>query len=88
MGHGPAVKLGKDNAAEYKTKLGVKMFIAYTIIYAIFVAINVNSPTSMESNVMGTTLAVTYGFGLIIVAIIQALVYNHLCTKAENEMNK
>ncbi len=88
MGHGPAVKLGKDNAAEYKTKLGVKMFFAYTVIYAIFVAICVNSPTTMESNVMGTTLAVTYGFGLIVVAIIQALIYNHFCTKAENEMNK
>jgi hypothetical protein len=34
MGHGPAVKLGKDYASSYKTKLGIRMFIAYTIVWA------------------------------------------------------
>ncbi len=44
MGHGPAVKLGKDNAAAYKTKLGIRMFIVYTWFYATFVILNTTKP--------------------------------------------
>lgn len=87
MGHGPAVKLGKDNASAYKTKLGVKMFIAYTIVYAIFVVINATNPKAMEAIVMGQTAAVLWGFGLIALALVQAVIYNHLCTKAEANLN-
>ncbi len=62
MGHGPAVKLGKDNAATFKTKLGVKMFIAYTLVYATFVILNTtNPPKIMESIVFGQTAAVIWG---------------------------
>lgn len=87
MGHGPAVKLGKDNASAYKTKLGVKMFIAYTIVYAIFVVINATNPKAMEMVVMGQTAAVLWGFGLIALALVQAVIYNHLCNKAEANLN-
>ncbi|PLY06443.1 MAG: hypothetical protein C0622_00890 [Desulfuromonas sp.] len=87
MGHGPAVKLGKDNASGFKTKLGIKMFIAYTIVYAIFVIINTTNPKVMEATVMGQTAAVIWGFGLIGLALIMAVIYNHLCTKAEEKMN-
>ena len=87
MGHGPAVKLGKDNASAYKTKLGVKMFIAYTIVYAIFVVINATNPKAMEAIIMGQTAAVLWGFGLIALALVQAVIYNHLCTKAEANLN-
>jgi uncharacterized membrane protein (DUF485 family) len=89
MGHGPAVKLGKDNAQDYKTALGIKMFIVYTLVYIIFVAINVMSPASMENTVFaGLNLAVVYGFGLIAFALVLAIVYNHFCTKAEDRLNK
>ena len=87
MGHGPAVKLGKDNAASFKTKLGVKMFIAYTLVYATFVILNTTNPKVMESIVFGQTAAVIWGFGLIILALVMAVIYNHLCTKAEEQMN-
>ncbi|WP_461677233.1 DUF485 domain-containing protein [Solidesulfovibrio sp.] len=87
MSHGPAVKLGKDLAVGYKTTLGIWMFFLYTIIYAGFVIINVYSPTMMELDVLGVNLAVVYGFGLIVFAMFQALIYNHLCTKAEARMN-
>ncbi|MHC1788731.1 MAG: DUF485 domain-containing protein [Solidesulfovibrio sp.] len=63
------------------------MFFLYTIIYAGFVIINVYSPTMMELDVLGVNLAVVYGFGLIVFAMFQALIYNHLCTKAEARMN-
>ncbi|MBE0503041.1 MAG: DUF485 domain-containing protein [Desulfuromonadales bacterium] len=87
MGHGPAVKLGKDEAAAYKTKLGVKMFIGYTIVYFTFIIINATNPKAMEATIMGQTAAVLWGFGLISLALIQAVIYNHLCTKAESDMN-
>lgn len=87
MAHGPAVKLGKDNASAYKTKLGVRMFIAYTLVYAIFVAINATNPKTMQAIVLGQTAAVIWGFGLIALALVLAVIYNHLCTKAEVRMN-
>lgn len=87
MGHGPAVKLGKDNAAGFKTKLGVKMFIAYTLVYATFVVLNTTNPKMMEATIMGQTAAVMWGFGLIALALVMAVIYNHLCTKAEEKMN-
>jgi phosphotransferase system glucose/maltose/N-acetylglucosamine-specific IIC component len=87
MGHGPAVKLGKDNASAYKTRLGVKMFIAYTLVYAIFVATNATNPKSMQEIYLGQTAAVLWGFGLIGLALVMAIIYNGLCTKAEIKMN-
>ena len=87
MGHGPAVKLGKDNAAGYKTKIGISMFIVYTLTYFGFVVINAVNPALMQETVLGQTLAVTYGFGLLFFALILAVIYNHLCTAAEKRMN-
>lgn len=87
MGHGPAVKLGKDNAASYKTRLGITMFIIYTAVYSGFVAINAIKPSLMQTIVLGQTLAVVYGFGLLFFALILAVVYNRLCNAAEARMN-
>ncbi len=88
MGHGPAVKLGKDNASAYKTRLGIWMFFLYTAVYAGFVAINAIKPSLMQKIFMGQTLAITYGFGLLIFALVLAVIYNMLCCSAESRMNK
>ena len=88
MDHGPAVELGEDKASSYKSKLGVKLFIVYSLVYALFVAINVASPETMEMKaVFGLNLAVTYGFFLILLAIVMGVVYNYFCTKAEDRLN-
>ncbi|MFC1510621.1 DUF485 domain-containing protein [Candidatus Omnitrophota bacterium] len=88
MGHGPAKKWGKDNASEYKTKVGIKLFAVYCLIYSGFVAINTIKPKLMGIKVaFGLNLACFYGFGLIILAIIMGLFYTDACTKAENKMN-
>ncbi len=87
MGHGPAVKLGKDNAASYKTKLGIMMFLVYTLTYFGFVVINATSPALMEKVYFGQTLAVLYGFFLIIFAFVLAIIYNQFCTAAEKRLN-
>ena len=89
MSHGPAVQWEQDNASQIKAKVGVYLFVFYTLIYAIFIVINVASPKSMGIIVLfGLNLACVYGFGLIILAMVMGLIYNQFCTNAEYRMNK
>jgi uncharacterized membrane protein (DUF485 family) len=86
MLHEPATPAGKDPAGPYKMRLGLKMFAAYALFYAGFVAINLLSPLTMATIVFaGLNLATVYGFALIIVALVQALIYNVLCNRKEAE---
>ena len=88
MLHEPAAQSGEDHAQDFKSRLGVRMFIIYALVYAIFVAINVISPLSMENTIfLGLNLAVVFGFGLIILALIMALIYNRICSLKEKELN-
>lgn len=87
MLHEPAAPSGKDPASEYKKRIGVVMFIIYSAIYAGFVLINVISPLTMDLIVfLGLNLAVVYGFGLILIALILALIYNRMCGLKEAEL--
>ncbi len=88
MGHGPATNWGKDHAVGFKSRLGIYLFILYALIYALFVALNVVSPDSMNLLIGEQNLAVVYGFGLIVGALLLGLIYNTLCSKAEDRMNK
>ena len=57
-------------------RLGLWLFAFYTSLYLGFVLINAFAPTTMEINVvLGLNLAIVYGFGLIIAAVILALIY-------------
>jgi uncharacterized membrane protein (DUF485 family) len=87
MKHGPATDWSKDKASKFKTRIGVWMFILYAIIYAGFVIINTFNPKIMGSDIGGSNLAIIYGFGLIIFALMLAFVYNAICTAAEEELN-
>jgi len=88
MLHEPAAQSGPDPAQGYKSKLGVWMFFVYAIIYAGFVAVNIISPLTMEKTIfLGLNLAVVYGFGLIIFALVLALIYNFLCGMKEKELS-
>ena len=87
MLHEPAQQSGDDLASSYKSRLGVRMFWIYAIVYAGFVLINVIWPTTMNTEIVaGLNLAVVYGFGLIVLAMILALIYNWLCTRKEKEL--
>ena len=89
MLHEPASKIGADKAAEKKAKLGVKMFIIYTLVYSGFVIIGLTKPELMGLNLFGgQNIAIVYGFGLIILAIVMGFIYNYSCTKMEDRMNK
>ena len=86
--HGPAAKLGADKAAAKKAKLGVILFFVYLIIYSGFVVIGLYDPDLMGAHVLGKqNLAIVYGFGLIILAIVMGFIYNAACTRMENKMN-
>ncbi|MCP4214754.1 MAG: DUF485 domain-containing protein [bacterium] len=67
--------------------MGLILFGVYSLIYAGFVAINTLAPKTMGNEIfLGLNLAVVYGFGLIILAIIMGVVYNHVCTGLEDKM--
>jgi len=88
MHQGPVVELDEDNASRYKSILGVKLFVLYCIFYGGFVLIATFAPELLHSKIIfGLNLAITYGFGLIIFAIILGLIYNHACKNAEKKQN-
>jgi len=87
MLHEPAKQSGDDLASSYKSRLGVRMFLVYAVSYAGFVLINVLWPKTMGTIIIaGLNLAVVYGFGLIVFAIILALIYNWMCSRKEKEL--
>jgi uncharacterized membrane protein (DUF485 family) len=89
MLHEPATPSGKDPAGPYKRRLGIWMFLFYALFYAGFVAINLLNPPAMGIIVFaGLNLATVYGIGLIVVALIQALIYDAMCRKKEAELEE
>ncbi len=80
MLHEPAATSGPDPAFAYKRRLGVIMCAVYAAVYAVFIAINLITPKLMGTVVfIGLNLAVTYGFGLILLALLMALIYSTAC---------
>lgn len=77
-----------DRAISYKTRLGVWMFFVYALVYVGFILINIVKPVLMEKEIIfGLNLAVVYGFGLIVLSVIMALIYNTLCVRKEKALN-
>ncbi|EGW37601.1 DUF485 domain-containing protein [Desulfosporosinus sp. OT] len=84
MSHGPATEWKENKTLDKKkARLGVVMFIIYTIIYAGFIYINVMDSSIMRINIGSFNVAIVYGFGLIILALVLAIIYNKICTNAE-----
>ena len=77
----------EDNAAVAQYGIQMRLFLVYAAVYGTFVAINLFAPVLMETIVLfGMNLAVTYGMGLIIFAIVLALIYNRKCAKIDSEI--
>ena len=83
MEHEPASEWKEDKSENFKTKLGLIMIAIYTVVYFTFIIIAVANPQLMAKDVGGLNLAVVYGFGIIILAIIQALIYNFASSRHE-----
>lgn len=87
MLHEPATPSTKDRAAPFKARVGLWMFLFYLLVYAGFVAINLINTSLMARTIMlGLNLATVYGFGLIILAFLEALIYNAICLKHEKKI--
>lgn len=77
-----------DLASGKKAKLGIIFFFIYFFFYASFVAIGVLNYELMAIEVFkGINLAIFYGMGLIIFAVLLGILYNYLCTRYEDKMN-
>ncbi len=89
MLHGPAAEMGTDRASKQKAKLGLILFLVYASLYVVFVVIGVLYTDLMSTKViLGLNLAITFGIGLIILAMVMGFVYSLICTNMEDKMNK
>ncbi len=69
----------------HNARLGFLLFAIYLSLYGGFVFLNAFSAETMElTPVAGVNLAILYGFGLIIAAVVLALIYGWL-SKEEAE---
>jgi len=75
-------------------RLGIGLFVIYLVLYGTYVFMNAFSARTMEATpIAGVNLAILFGFGLILAALMLALVYGFLCDsdntaadKQENEL--
>lgn len=65
--------------AARNARYGLVLFALYFSFYAVFVILNAFQPTAMSVTLMGINLAIIYGMGLIIAALVLALIYCWLC---------
>ena len=64
------------------SRIGVVLFLVYLALYAGFVLLAAFSPKTMQRTpYAGVNLAISYGFALIIAALVLALLYGVLCRR-------
>ena len=85
--HEPAQEWKRDSASSIKELLGLWLFFLYLIVYVGFILINVISPKFMGIDVGSLNVAITYGLGLIVLAMVLSFAYNHVSTHAEELLN-
>lgn len=67
--------------ATRNARIGLVLFAIYLLLYGGFVLLNTFAPQTMEATPFaGINLAILYGFGLIVAALVMALLYGVLCT--------
>ena len=68
-----------DSAATKNSRLGLKLFALYFVLYAGFMALTVTQPLAMGDSVGPFNLGVAYGLFLIVSALVLAIVYMLAC---------
>ena len=77
---------GNAGIVSRNARNGLWLFLIYLLLYSGFVVLNTFAPNRMaQPFVAGINLAVVYGFGLIVAALILALVYLFLCSMGAQE---
>ncbi len=70
---------------QYNARLGLWLFGLYLLLYGGFVLVNAFSPETMEQTPFGgINLAISWGFGLILAAVILSFVYGLFCKASED----
>jgi uncharacterized membrane protein (DUF485 family) len=70
-------------ATTQQSRYGLTLFLVYVIFYGLFVYLSAFRPDVMANRPFGgVNLAVLYGLGLIIAAIVLALLYMVICRRA------
>ena len=88
MEHEPAPKWQAEKSEGFKTKLGLYMFGIFAPVYLAFILVCIISPKLMAKDIGSLNVAIVFGFGIIILAIILAIIYNAICSKRESMENK
>ena len=77
--HLPAEPTATDRR---NTRLGLGLFAGYCAAYGLFMVLAAFSPATMALRIGGrVNLAVTYGFGLIVLAFALAVIYLVICSR-------
>lgn len=82
FGHGPAhpAEVEDPRIAARNARQGMRLFVVYLVFYAGFVGLNAFAPRQMEATpAFGVNLAILYGCGLIVAAMVLALIYCWQC---------
>jgi uncharacterized membrane protein (DUF485 family) len=67
----------------HNTRMGLALFVVYVLFYGGFMALSAFWHETMAKPFLaGVNLATVYGFSLIIVALVLALVYMKICRKS------
>lgn len=71
-----------DAVVAYNTRMGVGLFLIYLLFYGGFMALSAFRPHIMSTPFLGgVNVSVLYGFALIVLALVLALVYLRACRK-------
>jgi uncharacterized membrane protein (DUF485 family) len=88
--HGPAT--GSENEPPEdlvvqvrNARLGLRLFGVYGLIYGLYVVVGAFLPGVMKTRLAGVNVAVVWGFGLIVLAFLMAIVYGRLCDRPAAE---
>jgi uncharacterized membrane protein (DUF485 family) len=73
----------------HNTRLGLLLFAVYCVLYGGFMGLSTFAPAVMKSQPFGgVNLAILYGFGLIVAAMLLAVVYLFLAKQADSADSK
>lgn len=68
-------------------RIGMILFLIYLALYGGFVFLNAFAAEVMETTPLaGVNLAILYGFGLIVMALVLALIYGALCKPSGDDV--
>ena len=80
----PVAKEREDaGVVAHNTRMGVVLLVVYVVFYGGFMALSAFWPAAMaQTPTGGANVAVLYGFFLIVLALVLALVYMLVCRKS------